>query len=132
MNMDTDTSFPDTTPSIGELSAQFAKQKRPRSPPLAFEPTPNDSLAPLSSPTRPDLGRLDRLSISSPTMGRLSPGHADEMQDLQLVIDQQASALQLLHDAFAAERRSWSLERERLHDRIASLEKLLKNADGHR
>jgi hypothetical protein len=130
--MESTASLPGTTPSVGELSAEFAKQKRAKSPPLAFEKTPNDSLAPLTSPTRSRIGQLDNISLSSPTMGRFSPLQSADAQDLQVVVDQQASAIQLLHDAFAAERQAWSLERERLHYRIASLEKLLKTADGHR
>lgn len=130
--MESTASLPDTTLSVGELSAEFARQKRAKSPPLAFEPTPNDALAPLTSPPRSRMGQLDNISISSPTMGRLSPLQAGDAQDLQVVIDQQASAIRLLHDAFAAERQAWSLERERLHHRIACLERLLKSADGYR
>jgi hypothetical protein len=128
---DTTASLPGTTPSVGELSAEFARQKRVKSPPLAFEKTSNDSLAPLTSPTRSRLGQLDNIA-RSPTMGRLSPLQEGEGLDLQVVIDQQASAIQLLHDAFAAERQAWSLERERLHYRIANLEKLLRTGDGYR
>lgn len=66
-------------------------------------------------------------------MGRLSPPPiASEAQDLQIIIDQQASAIQLLHDAFAAERQAWNSEKERLYTRIASLEKLLRVGDGYR
>ena len=128
------TTLPDSTPtpSVGELSAEFAKQKRAKSPPLAFEPTPNDSLAPLISPPRSRLGQLDTVSLSSPSMGRLSPLHADDAHELQAIVDQQASAMRKLHDAFAAERQVWDRERERLYHRIMSLEKLLKNADGYR
>lgn len=65
-------------------------------------------------------------------MGRLSPrAAAGDEQDLQVIVDQQAAAIQLLHDAFAAERQAWSLEKDRLHNRIASLEKLLKMGDGY-
>lgn len=64
-------------------------------------------------------------------MGRLSPAQPGEEPDLQVVLDQQAAALQLLHDAFAAERQAWNMEKERLYCRIASLEKLLRTGDGH-
>ena len=50
-------------------------------------------------------------------------------QHLQILVDQQASALQLLHEAFGAERQAWGLEKERLYQRIASLEQLLKSGD---
>lgn len=64
-------------------------------------------------------------------MGRtspLTPGSMHE-QHLQILVDQQANAIQLLHEAFGAERRAWSLEKERLYQRIASLEQLLKTGD---
>ena len=127
-----ESTLPDSTPSVGELSAEFAKRKRAKSPPLAFEPTPNDSLAPLTSPTRSRLGQRENGSLSSPNMGRLSPLQADDAQELQAIVDQQATALRMLHDAFAAERQVWDRERERMYHRITSLESLLKNADGYR
>lgn len=130
--MDPPTSIPDDTPSVGELSAAFAKQKRAKSPPLAFEKTPNDTLAPLTSPTRPQSTSILGAALSSPTMGRLNSPPPGDQQDLQVIVDQQTSAIQLLHDAFAAERQVWSLERERLYYRIASLEKLLRTGDGYR
>lgn len=122
----------DTTPSVGELTAEFAKQKRAKSPPLAFEPTPNDSLAPRISPTRSRSGHFDNLSVSSPTMGRLSPLHSAEVQALQEVVDYQADALQKAHEEFAVERHAWYKERAGFRRRIAKLEQLLKNADGDR
>ena len=129
-NMEAFSSISGTTPSVGELSAEFAKQKRAKSPPLAFEKTPNDALVPLNSPRRSHSGTID--SAADTTMGRLSPLQSGEAQDLQVVVDQQASAIQLLHDAFAAERQAWSLEREQLYQRIASLETLLKTGGGYR
>jgi hypothetical protein len=104
------------------------------SPPLAFAPTSNDSLAPLISPSSLASQRRDRNSFSSPSpqhsaiMGLQSP----QEQDLQVIVDQQSSAIQLLHEAFAAERQVWSLEKDRLYQRIASLEQLLKNRDHYR
>ena len=130
--MDSSSSLPWTTPSVGELSAEFAKQKRAKSPPLAFEKTPNDTLAPLTSPSRQTTEALNSERITSSSMGRLSPSQPGEIPDLQVVVDQQASALQLLHAAFAAERQTWTLERDRLYHRIASLEQLLKTGDGYR
>jgi hypothetical protein len=78
------------------------------------------------------LGQQESALLSSPNMGRLSPLPDGDAQELQGIVDQQASAIQLLHDAFAAERHAWNRERERLYYRIASLEKLLRNADGYR
>lgn len=130
--MDSSSSLPESTPSVEELTAEFAKQQRAKSPPLAFEKTPNDTLAPLTSPTRPHLEASTNGAVALPTMGRLSPPVDGDALDLQAVVDQQASAIQLLHDAFAAERQAWSLEKERLYHRISSLETLLKMGDGYR
>lgn len=121
-----------TTPSVGELSAAFAKHKRAKSPPLAFEKTSNDSLAPLAS-SHQDSHSLGGGIGQATDMGRHGPSQTNgDSQDLQVVVDQQASAIQLLHDAFEAERKSWNLERDRLYLRIANLEKLLKTGDGYR
>lgn len=118
---------------MGDLSAEFAKQKRAKSPPLAFEKTSNDSLAPLTSPHSQTAPLTDSAENTlARIMGRLSPPRVSEEQDLQVVVDQQAAAIQLLHDAFAAERQAWSLEKDRLYHRIASLEKLLRMGDGYR
>ena len=129
--MDSSTS---ALPSIGDLSAEFAKQKRAKSPPLAFDRTPNDALAPLTSPSPSRTARVDLTSprSGSAVMGRLGLGEAGEQQDLQVVLDQQASAIQLLHDAFAAERQAWSLEREGLYSRIGRLEGLVRRGEGYR
>ena len=62
-------------------------------------------------------------------MGIMSP---QGERDLQVIVDQQASAMDRLHEAFAAERQVWSLEKDWLHQRIASLEQLLKTRDHHR
>ena len=122
-------SLPATLPSIGELSAEFAKRKQPpKSPPLAFEKTPNDALAPLTSPPQPTLDGAG--SSSQFGMGRFTPPSQDA-QNLQAIVDQQNESIDLLHHAFAAERRVWTLEKERLHQRVASLEKLLKMGDGY-
>lgn len=76
----------------------------------------------------------DRTALASPSasiMDRLSPGSGSK-QHLQLIVDQQSNAIQLLHEAFAAERQVWSLEKERLYQRIANLERLLKTGDHYR
>ncbi|KAF2768133.1 hypothetical protein EJ03DRAFT_251053, partial [Teratosphaeria nubilosa] len=96
---------------------------RAPSPPLAFAPTANDSLGtglwPTSRPSPP--------SPSTAMMGLRSP----QERDMQVIVDQQNKALELLHEAFAAERQVWSLEKDRLYQRIASLEQLLRNRDHH-
>ncbi|KAK3702212.1 hypothetical protein LTR37_015044 [Vermiconidia calcicola] len=122
-------SLPGTTPSVGELSAEFAKEKRAKSPPLAFEKTSNDALAPrITSPSQGEIGSGAAVPSPSAIMGRLDT-HLSE--GLQIIIDQQANAINKLHDAFAAERQTWTLEKERLYQRIAKLERLLKSGDGY-
>ncbi|KAK5133227.1 hypothetical protein LTR08_008062 [Meristemomyces frigidus] len=119
-------SSPRTEFIVSPPAAGFAK-----SPPLAFAPTSNDSLLSRLSPPYADTN-TSPLSLPSPsrhTMGLTSPQAPGSEQDLQLIVDQQANALHLLHDAFAAERRVWSMEKGRLYSRIASLEQLLKTRD---
>lgn len=62
----------------------------------------------------------------------MSPQEHGNERDLQVIVDQQANAIQLLHNAFAAERQVWVLEKERLYQRIDRLEQLLKNRDHYR
>ena len=104
-----------------------------KSPPLAFAPTSNDALAPRIPPSQNfDTDPLATRSDSQSTMGLLSPQAQGDEPALQAIVDQQANAIRLLHDAFAAERQVWSLERGSLYQRIAKLEQLLKNRDHHR
>ncbi|RMX98075.1 hypothetical protein D0867_12564 [Hortaea werneckii] len=101
-----------------------------KSPPLAFAPTSNDALAPRIPPFQNlDTAPLESHSDSRSTMGLASPQAQGDEPALQIIVDQQANAIQLLHDAFAAERQVWSLERGSLYQRIAKLEQLLKNRD---
>jgi hypothetical protein len=116
-------------PSVGALSAEFAKQKRAKSPPLAFEPTPNDALA-ARIPQSNSHSNITSPPRASSDMGPPQASH--DPQQLQIVIDQQAAALQMFHNAHAAEREAWYSERDRLYARIASLEKLLRAREGHR
>lgn len=126
------------TPSPSHALSDSAKTQpldsapaRSKSPPLAFEKTPNDML--VSPSFRPHFVDHD-IGLTSPSLSALarrSPGEASE-QHLQVIVDQQTNAIQLLHEAFAAERQVWSLEKERLYQRIASLEKLLRNGDHYR
>jgi hypothetical protein len=116
-------------PSVGGLSAEFAKQKRAKSPPLAFEPTPNDALA-ARIPQSNSHSNITSPPRASSEMGPPQASH--DPQQLQIVIDQQAAALQMFHSAHAAEREAWYSERDRLYARITSLEKLLRAREGHR
>ncbi|KAK0839583.1 hypothetical protein LTS02_017444 [Friedmanniomyces endolithicus] len=103
---------------------------RPKSPPLAFEPTSNDALAPLSSSSPVAHTSLEFSPQSRSMSGIMSPqAHSAGKVDMQMIIDQQTTALQLLHEAFAAERQVWSMEKEQMYQRIASLEQLLKMRD---
>ena len=119
------------TPSVSQLSADFAKEKRARSPPLAFEPTPNDALlAPIATSPSPDHhSHIDTLALS-PNMSKYN-AQSDGAKRLQAIVDKQAKLIDRLHDTFGDERKIWGLERERLHQRIAQLEGLLKTDDGY-
>lgn len=104
--------------------------KRAKSPPLAFEKTSNDALAPLISPPHafqhPDPFFSPPSHIMSPNGSALGGS-----PDLQALVHKQSAAIAQLHSAFAAEREAWSCERESLYQRISSLEKLLITASGH-
>ncbi|KAK0337843.1 hypothetical protein LTR59_009347 [Friedmanniomyces endolithicus] len=103
---------------------------RPKSPPLAFEPTSNDALAPLSSFSPGAHTSLEFSPQSRSMSGIISTqAHSAGKVDMQMIVDQQTTALQLLHEAFAAERQVWSMEKEQMYQRIASLEQLLKMRD---
>nr|POE59013.1 hypothetical protein CFP56_24283 [Quercus suber] len=112
-----------------------AELTRPKSPPLAFQKTPNDSLAhvsfPDTTPQRYSTDNPDTSGVLSPDRSQGNMGRSINSH-LQVIVDQQASAIQLLHQAFAAERKVWDLERESLMLRISSLEQLLKTGDHHR
>jgi hypothetical protein len=71
-------------------------------------------------------------SPSTSIMSRISPAEASSEGHLLMIIDQQNHAISLLHDAFAAERQVWGMEKERLYQRIANLERLLKSGNHHR
>lgn len=90
---------------------------------MAFEKTPNDSLAPLISP--PENLDFDPFNAMSPTS-------TDPTAHFQAVIDKQSNAIEALHAAFAAEREAWAAERRSLYQRVSSLEKLLRAQNGHR
>lgn len=124
---------PTTTPSVSQLSAEFAKEKRAKSPPLTFEPTPNDALvAPIatSPPPSEKHNHIDSLAMAS-TNARKNSSQSDDARRLQAIVNKQAKLIDRLHDTFGEERKIWGLERERLHSRIAQLEGLLKTDDGY-
>ncbi|KAF1344556.1 hypothetical protein BDV97DRAFT_402339 [Delphinella strobiligena] len=105
-------------------------QQAPKSPPLAFQTTSNDSLwAPMKH-------RSKIASVTSPSDTPIFDAHSTgswgiEME-MQAQLDKQTEALRLQHQAFSAERDSWQLEKDRLYRRIAALESLLKGtATGH-
>ncbi|PPJ50295.1 hypothetical protein CBER1_04908 [Cercospora berteroae] len=117
------------SPPSSSASTAHHKPDRPKSPPLAFAPSSNDSLfARNSSPHA--LTANHATSPSQSIMGRLSPLSESPLA-LQAIVDKQAEALSQLHKAFQAERESWDLERQRFFDRICSLEQLLKNGEHH-
>ncbi|QIX00834.1 hypothetical protein AMS68_006351 [Peltaster fructicola] len=107
------------------VPVQLPRSNSRKSPPLAFERTPNDALAPLISP--PENLELDPFSAMSPH----SAGADTSSAFLQDVVDKQATALHALHTAFAAERDAWACERRQLFQRVANLEKLLRTQNGH-
>lgn len=102
----------------------------PKSPPMAFEPTSNDVLAPSLKPSE----RVsNHFKSSGPSVyGAHEFGPTSMEQELQAQIEKQAEALHSLHEGFSKERESWRLERDRLYRRIDSLEALFKIAGGHR
>ena len=113
-----------------------APVKAPKSPPLAFQMTSNDTLiAPVDQHNS-----STRMTSYSPD-GVYSPGTREKLdygpsrsthEEMQAQIRRQAEALHLQHAAFAVERDCWDMERDRLYRRITALESLLKTANGHR
>ena len=119
-----------------QLAGPAAAAKPPRSPPMAFQITSNDSLYAPVRPTQP--APMPHFYspeyVTSPvTRQKLDYDVADPLQkELQTQIRKQGDALRLQHQAFAAERECWDLERDRLYCRVEALEGLLKAANGHR
>lgn len=122
--------FPTST-SSPPLTDAPQPSKRAKSPPMAFEPTPNDALA---STISPPFGYNPTDPFLSPNGRIMSPNGSlfGDSPDLQAIIHKQSTAMSQLHSAFAAEREAWSYERESLYQRISSLEKLLITNSGHR
>jgi len=122
-------SFPSaTSPPHAETPPALAP-KRAKSPPMAFERTSNDALAPRISPPFQNIDPFT--SASSHIMSPNGSAYTGS-PDLQALVHKQANAIQQLHLAFAAEREAWQYERENLYQRISSLEKLLVTNSGHR
>ena len=128
--MDATPPSPPPLPSISEQSLPAGENKRPpKSPPLAFEPTPNDALAPRIPQNQNNLTSPPQHSAD---MGLTSPPlQSSDARELQRIINQQAMALKLAHQAFAAERQAWDLERDKLFSRIMSFEQLLRVGGGY-
>lgn len=121
------------------LSAPTATQKPPKSPPLAFEPTPNDVLMPLSRgpATMPfyQQSMMTPGSIMSPPIDKIQDTTVsfDSNSDMDILLAKKDEALRLALQAFTVERECWQMEKDHLHRRIANLEALLKaSVDGHR
>ena len=96
---------------------------------MAFERTSNDALAPRISPP---FQNIDPFTSTSSRVMSPNGSAFTGSPDLQALVHKQANAISQLHLAFAAERDSWSYERENLYQRISSLEKLLNTNSGHR
>lgn len=131
---------PASPPIIPEASTTTPSTSRPpKSPPLAFSKTSNDSLyAPIHAPSpqhphpqqhhhHPQLSPPNH-SPSPAGMGLASPPTSGE-RELQVIVDRQSNALSKMYEAFQAERDCWLLEKRRLHGRIGALEQLLKTGD---
>ncbi|TIA23083.1 hypothetical protein D6C80_00903 [Aureobasidium pullulans] len=100
------------------------KQAPPRSPPMAFQTTSNDSLwAPMNPMALQSLSQASSPYFLDAT---LSPNE----NDMQAQLDKLNEALRLQHQAFVAERESWQMERDRMHRRVTALESLLKSPNG--
>ncbi|KAH0011724.1 hypothetical protein KCU80_g20355, partial [Aureobasidium melanogenum] len=107
------------------LDAPPTKQVPPKSPPLAFQVTSNDSLwAPSFNP----MAMQSLSQVSSPYYLGTSPTE----NDMQAQLDKLQEALRLQHQAFVAERESWQMERDRMQRRVSALESLLKSPNGQR
>lgn len=107
------------------LDAPPTKQGPPKSPPLAFQVTSNDSLwAPSFNP----MAMQSLSQVSSPYFLGTSPNE----NDMQAQLDKLNEALRLQHQAFVAERESWQMERDRMQRRVSALESLLKSPNGQR
>ncbi|CAD0099325.1 unnamed protein product [Aureobasidium mustum] len=105
------------------LDAPPTKQVPPKSPPLAFQVTSNDSLwAPSFNP----MAMQSLSQVSSPYFLGTSPTE----NDMQAQLDKLNEALRLQHQAFVAERESWQMERDRMQRRVSALESLLKSPNG--
>ncbi|WPH02983.1 Hypothetical protein R9X50_00585500 [Acrodontium crateriforme] len=121
----------ESPPQIHALSASSENVPKPppKSPPLAFAKTSNDALESCILP--PTITRLSDSDDAISPSELFAMGFASPVPDLQIIVDQQAVALNKLHEAFMEERRVWDLQKEQLNRRIACLERLLKTGDHH-
>jgi hypothetical protein len=109
--------------------------KRTKSPPMAFERTSNDALAPRISPPF-DYHNIDPFLDTS---SRIMSPIGSPSSDLRALVHKQSEALDhahkafaVAHSAFAVEREAWRIEKDGLYARIASFEQLLATNGGHR
>ncbi|KAK4984257.1 hypothetical protein LTR50_006704 [Elasticomyces elasticus] len=100
----------------------------PKTPPLAFARTSNDSLEPLSPSGQP-LGSSTLYSsfLPSEQVFNTMEGSA-KLGDWQTVARLKQTALDAAYAAINAERKAWEDERALLHDKIQSLQVLLERA----
>ena len=115
--MDSSSSAQALLPDI--TSPESAQQPpRAKSPPLAFEPTPNDALAPRINPDS------DTIAPRPSTSSNGQTGGEDPL--IRAMREQWALVAFHTQEACDAERRTWALERQWLHNRITNLEILLR------
>ena len=113
------------------VSPSTCKQ-RPKSPPLAFQMTSNDALNPPTNHNQMSFHSSEHEYSSSRQQKPNWDLPTSMERALQAQIKKQADTLRMQHEAFAAERDCWEVERDRLYRRISSLESLLRSANGHR
>lgn len=106
--------------------------QRPKSPPLAFARTSNDSLEPLIQPPRDHIAAVVADNNDEPAPSASAMGRTHHEALLEATIEQHTVATTQLHHAFQAERDAWLLERKSLYRRIANLEALLKSGNHDR
>lgn len=107
--------------------------KRAKSPPMAFERTSNDALAPRISPPF-SYHNIDPFTSTSSSTHIMSPNGSayTGSPDLQALVNKQANFIAHLHLTSDMERDLWRHEKEALHQRINQLEKLISTNNGHR
>lgn len=142
------------SPGVSPTQTPASSRQQPRSPPLAFQPTSNDSLA--APPLRPTLPRVDSSTEFAAIMASVRSPDAEFHRIIELqtnALDSQNTANTLVHNAmdllqsaYAAERQAWAAEkqawaeqkllwaaeRDQLLGRVGALEGLLHRDSRHR